>query len=92
MLTAQCKLIMFPSNELSFDETVREFLANAKVIIAGDIDLNLFNLLRLTYIDSFIAKILRFGFFPVITISTMINEHCPAEEMHYKTKFYFLAF
>ena len=53
----------FLFNELFFNEVVSKFPANAKVIIAGDVNLNLFNPLRLTYIDSFTANILSFGFF-----------------------------
>ena len=64
-------------NELFFDQVINGFPVGASVIIVGDINLNLFNPLRLTYIDAFIANMLGAGFFPTITIPTKINENCP---------------
>ena len=67
----------FLFNELFFNQVVNKFPANAHVIITGDVNLNLFNPLRRTYIDTFIANMLGTGFFPIITIPTKVNENCP---------------
>ena len=67
----------FLFNELFFDLVVNRFPAGANVIIAGDINLNLFNPLRLTFVDTFIANMLGTGFFPIITIPTKVNDNCP---------------
>ena len=66
-------------NEMFFDQVVSYFPADSKVIVIGDINLNLFNPLKLTYIDNFVANMLGFNFFPIITIPTKINEteNCP---------------
>ena len=67
----------FIFNELFFEQVVNGFPVNSNVIVMGDINFNLFNPLKLTYIDNFVANMLGFGFFPVITIPSKINENCP---------------
>ena len=67
----------FLFDELFFEQVVSGFPADSKIIITGDINLNLFNPLKLTYVDSLVANMLGFGFFPIITIPTKINENCP---------------
>ena len=67
----------FLFNEMFFNEVVGAFPANSKVIITGDVNLNLFNPLRLTYIDTYISNMLGYAFFPIITIPTKVNDNCP---------------
>ena len=62
-------------NELFFSEVIDRFPANTKVIITGDFNLNLFNPIKSVHIDAFIANMLGFGFFPVITIPAKLNEN-----------------
>ena len=57
-----------------FLNILNKFPVNAKVIITGDFNLNLFNFLRSTYIDLFIGSMLSCGFYPVITLPTKIND------------------
>ena len=48
---------------------------NSKIIVVGDLNLNLYNPLRLNYIDDFINGMLQRNFFPVITKATKINDN-----------------
>ena len=64
--------VMF--NVQFFTNVINKFPSNSKVILTGDLNLNLFNPLRHTYIDVFAASMLSSGFFPVITIPAKINE------------------
>ena len=62
-------------NEQFSNEVIDRFPANSKVIFTGDFNLNLFNPLKSIHIDAFIANMLGFGFFPIITIPAKINEN-----------------
>ena len=50
-------------NELFFNDIVSKFPNDARVIITGDTNLNLYNPLKLGYIDIFIASMLMFRLF-----------------------------
>ena len=64
-------------NEDFFNLVVRSFPSKSNVIITGDFNLNLFNPLKLVYIDIFIANMLGYGFYPVVTVPAKINENSP---------------
>ena len=63
--------------ETFFNNIVSKFLNNARVIITGDSNLNLYNPLKLGYIDIFIASMLSSGFFffSFITFPAKTNEN-----------------
>ena len=75
-----CAVYRLPSadphtfNEQFFDNIVNKFPVDAKVLITGDFNLNLFNPLRNTFIDIFTASMLSSGFYPVISIPAKIND------------------
>ena len=61
-------------NQYLFDNVLSKLPPNGNNFIVGDINLNLFNPLKLNYVDEFIAGLLGFGFFPAITKATKFNE------------------
>lgn len=61
-------------NEQFFNNVLNKFPIDAKVLITGDFNLNLFNPLKNTFIDVFTASMLSCGFFPVITLPAKIND------------------
>ena len=67
------------SNPLLFIECLFNILSklpnNSKVIIIGDINLNLYNPLGLNYIEAFVNGMLEKNFYPVITRATKINQN-----------------
>ena len=75
-----CSLYRSPSadpynfNDQFFNNILNKFPVGVKIIITGDFNLNLFNPLKHTYIDLFIASMLSYGLFPVITLPTKIND------------------
>ena len=60
-------------NEMLINKLLLNYPENTKLIIVGDINLNLFNPLNLTCINNFINTLLGFNFFPVITLPSKIN-------------------
>ena len=61
-------------NEQFFNNVMNKFPVDAKVLITGDFNLNLFNPLKNTFIDVFTASMLSCGFFPVVTLPAKIND------------------
>ena len=47
--------------------------SNIPIIVAGDFNVNLLNLLNFAYVDSFITNMLELGLLPIITIPTKFN-------------------
>ena len=60
-------------NECFSQEIINRFPCNSNIIVTGDINLNLFNPLRLSHIDVFVDFMLAGGFYPVITIPAKLN-------------------
>ena len=54
---------------------LNNFTSSDRVLIVGDINFNLFNPLKLRYIDDFINSLLCISFFPIITIPTKLNDN-----------------
>ena len=67
----------FQFNNMLFDFVFDKFPKNAKVILVGDLNLNLFNPLNLTYIGDFISNMLSFNYFPIIDKPTKLNPNNP---------------
>ena len=61
-------------NKLFFEQFLNEFSHSEKVLVIGDINFNLFNPYKLSYIDDFISNMLAYSYFPIITIPTKIND------------------
>ena len=61
-------------NEMFFNLIIRKFSVSDKIIITGDFNLNLFNPLKLTFIDMYLNSMLAHGYFPVVTLPAKINE------------------
>ena len=59
--------------ETFFDDIVGNFDINDKIIIVGDLNINLFNPLNMMSIENFIGNMLAFSFFPIITKHTKYN-------------------
>jgi hypothetical protein len=72
-----------PMNSISdFNDMFREsilsnFSYDDKVLICGDMNVNLFNPLRLRPIDEFIHNFIGYGYYPIITKPTRITEENP---------------
>ena len=64
-------------NEDFFNLVVRRFPAKFNVIITGDFNLNLFDPLKLIYIDIFIANMLGYDFYHDVTVPAKMNENSP---------------
>ena len=62
-------------NEMFFSQVVSKFPVHEKTIITGDFNLNLYNPLKLTYIDAFLTDMLGHGYFPVVTLPAKFNEN-----------------
>ena len=62
----------------NFVETVFDIISklpdNSKIILLGDVNLNLYNPLNLNYIEDFVNGLLQRSFFPIITKATKIND------------------
>ena len=56
------------------NNVISKFNVGDKIIIIGDLNLNLYNPLNLRYIDEFINSLLSLTFFPIITLPTRIDE------------------
>ena len=62
-------------NEMFFSRVINRFPLHEKVIVTGDFNLNLYNPLKLTYIDVFLTSMLGHGYFPAITLPAKFNEN-----------------
>jgi hypothetical protein len=60
-------------NDFFFDEIIDKLPVNAKCIICGDLNINLFNPLSLPSVANFYNGMLGLGFFPVITVPTRFS-------------------
>ena len=60
-------------NNVLFDEVLTNFNNTDKIMIVGDLNLNLFNPLNLTYIDNFIDNMLSLSFWPIINKPAKVN-------------------
>ena len=65
------------ANPRVFNDNFNEYLSNlpqnSNTFILGDLNLNLFNPIKLAYIDSFISDMLSYDFYPIITKASKIN-------------------
>ena len=64
----------FLFNEMFFNLVISKLCASDKIIITGDFNLNLFNPLKLTFVDMYLSSMLAHGYFPVITLPAKIND------------------
>ena len=62
-------------NEYFFSEIIEKFPINAKVIVVGDIDIDLYNPLSNKSIQEFIENMWGYNYFPIITLPAKINEN-----------------
>ena len=74
-----CALYRPPSGcPYNFTETIFDIINrlpdNSKIIILGDVNLNLYNPLNLNYIEEFVNGLFQLSFFPIITKATKIND------------------
>ena len=60
-----------------FGSVIENIPPNSKILIAGDLNLNLLNPLALPHIDEFVSCMLGFGYFPIITRQAKINPENP---------------
>ena len=60
---------------LFFNQILIRLPHNSDVIVVGDFNYNLYNPLKLNYIQEFVENMLSFNLFPVLTIPTMIHEN-----------------
>ena len=58
--------------ETFFDTIIDKINSQDRVLVVGDINLNLFNPLKLNYIDNFINNFLAYSYFPLITRPTRV--------------------
>ena len=61
--------------ESLFSNILDKLPMNSKIIVIGDLNLNLYNPLRLNYIEDFVNGMLEHSFFPVITKASKINDN-----------------
>ena len=57
----------------NFNQYLNNLPHNAYTFVLGDLNLNLFNPLKFTYIDSFISNMLSYNYHPIITKASKIN-------------------
>ena len=62
-------------NESLVNDILNRLSPTDNIIIIGDLNLNLYNPLRLRFIDDFVNCLLSKSFFPVINLPTRINEN-----------------
>ena len=62
-------------NESLVNDILNRLSQTDNIIIIGDLNLNLYNPLRLRFIDDFVNCLLSKSFFPVINLPTRINEN-----------------
>ena len=58
-----------------FSEIIEKFPINSKVIVVGDININLYNPLSNKSIQEFIENMWGYNYFPIITLPAKINEN-----------------
>ena len=75
-----CSLYRPPSsnsnlfNVMLIERILSKLKTSDKIIVIGDVNLNLFNPLKLKYIDDFINNMLSMSFFPIVTLPTKYND------------------